>query len=371
MKTYTASWKANGGATLLETLVASGLLAVVFSLLAASVQWVGGQYVQGTSMIQVRRDLHASREWLAGDLRSAVRPRPSTGLSFPESAPEEWRSTFEGRDLFPFEVGRIGEGNGEGSLSRPFVVPEFGSLTFLSWFRVAGEGHSRPCLVSYYVAWNGDGSDDLPTGRGMSLFRHVRNGGDHEADASRSRPYIDHAMHTLHSAVREWRDGRARGEIFANQAVPLWFDRYATGPVGGSLEQGWFPRPAVAVVAGPSSTDPGLPLDEPLCHRVVRFEITPLAWREVGTERFLEGAEQINERLRLSHPREEWPCLVVPDVVEVTLAVVDERVAARLVRRDDWLVDWEQPQLDSPAAGLIRRHAVQVHFRLNVGGASL
>jgi hypothetical protein len=58
-------------------------------------------------------------------------------------------------------------------------------------------------------------------------------------------------------------------------------------------------------------------------------------------------AAALNEHLGLGGGS-EWPALVAPDVIELVLGTVDETTARRLVRYEDWLIDWDR--VESPAA---------------------
>ena len=70
----------------------------------------------------------------------------------------------------------------------------------------------------------------------------------------------------------------------------------------------------------------------------------------------LMGAEEINRYLGLQGG-DEWPVLVLPDFIEVTISTVSETVAKSLTQYEDWMIDWENE--DSTTWSTIRKRIEQ------------
>jgi hypothetical protein len=234
------------------------------------------------------------------------------------------------------------------------------------------------CLAGYYVAYTMD--SPLPTsGASMKLYRHFRRPGNAASTGkSRSRNFLLYLSHVIDDANDEGpKRSRAEGASnqalvrrgeFRNREVPFLFSRYITNERTFASEDGMHPWPANPVLSGgspdleavpvpfppPDRSDPAawadkddpmhdyLYPDEPVAHGVVRFEMRP--YRRVVTgpgKVVVMDAAALNVHLGLGGG-DEWPVLVAPDFIDITLGVVGGDTAAKLPAKEDWYFDWSK-----------------------------
>ena len=108
--------------------------------------------------------------------------------------------------------------------------------------------------------------------------------------------------------------------------------------------------------------------DEAVCDHVVKFELRPR--RRVtladGRTELMEAAA-LNRHLGLAGG-DEWPALVAPDSLEMTLGTISKKAALTLTKAEDWIIDLTptDPGNWSPRRRLIDRELQlhRLHFSL-------
>jgi len=76
-------------------------------------------------------------------------------------------------------------------------------------------------------------------------------------------------------------------------------------------------------------------------------------------------AAALNQHLGLTGG-DEWPVLVSPDFIEMTIATINEKTAKTLTKPEDWFIDFTatNPGSWSPQRRLIERGMQTRHFHL-------
>jgi len=347
-------------------------------------------------------NVHDAAQRLRLDLESAFPNRPVPYQTFdPGPVTNEWQKRFFAcKLLLPFEINRkTGLGldrsfqNADASerfsqIAFVAIQPGGGSLLPETFFSER-HGHladpalpagARPtpsdaCLVGYYVAYTRDslsGGADLWS---MKLYRHFRPGGTSLGQAqatSTIRSLTETVNHELLPQLK-----------FRNDELPFVFAFHASDldPAVISQTPSQAPWPASMPELGRPLPDRSravdwyspnhqihdvLPGDQPIARNVVTFAATPFKRILDGENLKVLGAEEL--AIHLGFSGGEWPALIVPDFVEIELAVVDEATAALLTKREDWLVNWGSSPAEGepPAARLIRRSVTSFRFRVSM-----
>lgn len=411
------------GTSLIELLVAMALLSVIFLLLSTTLDVALQQFRNGADRSDNHQGAEIALGWMRRDLASALTERPANVAPLPPSVSDTQRDFFGGKLFFPIEINRE---SGTGlSGGRSFVNAEtaFDSLAFVARIPVdaqfsaayerARRGHAsgdiretaiswetmaRASVLGYYVAYTHASPLAGERPAAMRLHRHYRPG-----DSLLAQGYASGLLLHLSGAINDRHDefpGAARpanepnpaavrrGE-FANDRLPFLFSRFVDDPATLSPAAAVQPWPAhplpgrlaepppdlhpdrgsAAAWANPQSSvhDTVFP-DEPIAHNVVRFEIRPYRFVETesGSVELMDAAA-LNDHLGLAGG-EEWPCLVTPSRLEVTLGVIGESAARQLDSPADWIVDWSRtdPSQWSDTRRLIeselRTHHCQIHL---------
>jgi len=393
-----------GGFTLLELLLSMAILSLVVIGMADLFSFTARTWSAQASGTAGSGDLHDAADQLRTDLESAFPGRPVPYPTFdPSSLPNELsRSLLASRMLLPFEVDRKSGNGGNASFVHPaaespatfsqvaFVAlqPGTGALLPETFYperhgALADSGlpagvrptPSDACLIGYYVAYTADSPFPGDNARrSMKLYRHFRPGGTSLGQAQ--------AGSTIRSASHAINEDAMPAFQFANRDLPFLFAFHAPGTTPGEVNHvasdppwpAWSSPQSSSLSNARSNRDAWfnpahpvhdrLPPDYPVALHVVRFRVTPFKRILDGTTFRLLGAAQLAQRMGL--PDAEWPALVLPDVVDIELAVVDDATAAVLETRQDWLTDWENPGNPSPAALLIRRSVAVHHFQVSL-----
>ena len=404
------------GFSILELLIAMSILTVILLLLSQALEASLSQWTGSTGKSDLRGELRATVEWMRRDFRGAIVERRANLPPLPDSVSDEAKAFFEDRWVLPFEIDREHGSTGE-SESFANAEPGFGQIAFVTRLPATMTGNAivdqmrlgmlapshgaadaiDGCLVGYYVAYTRDSPLALSDRSSFKLFRHFRPGGT-ALGQGHSRGFVLGFSHLVNDAFDETgvdevrplaqpNEALLRQGKFANPELPFLFSRRMAEPGSLDLVEAGAPWPADPPVSGTGNPDlPAPPSlypppnvswerwadptddvhdylfpDEPIAHNVVGFECR--AFRrvedETGTSVLMNAAE-MNAHLGLSG--DEWPVLVRPDFVEVSLAIIPPEVAARLDSKADWLGNGS-----ATARDLIERHRQTLQFQLAVG----
>jgi len=387
-----------------------GILSVLMLALVTALDASLNQFRRGADRIESRSGTRSAVRWLERDLRAARGSRPAPYPRLTAGVSEVQREWFESRAFLPFEVDRR-SGTGPGvPASFQNAAPEFTSLAFVAMLPsdrallLGEEGPPalRESLVGYYVAYARDSPLSGEDRAGMKLFRHFRPGGPLYAEGY-ARGFLLH----LSRRINDERDAFPQGDLealpplneaavrlgrFENADLPFLFsarhpsaesiftvDGVPAWPRYPMADRLGAPPPDFAPHRGVPAdwADPGHPVhdavfpDEPVAEHVVRFVARPYKRAIVGGKASELDAAALNAHLGLD-ASEEWPCLVLPDYLEIELSVVDSATARLLPRYEDWIVDWS---IDDPARWGLNRERIErgkeeVRFRVPVGPPS-
>ncbi len=405
------------GFTVLELLISMSILAVILLLLAQALDASLTQWTGSAGRSDLRGELRAASEWMRRDLQSAIVDRPANLPPLPDSVTADARAFFEDRWFLPIEINRRQGSSGEG-VTFVNAEPGFDQIAFVTRTPkvLAGDaaierarlGLDPPdeempdgfdaCLAGYYVAYTRDSPMASSQRSSLKLFRHFRSGGA-SFGQGHSRGFVIAFSQQVNDRFDEAEVGGARPYAepnpaalrqgkFANSELPFLFaqrtaslsslepvDANAPWPVDPPLAgsgpdlpspPGMYPPPTFTWDRWMDPDDvihDTLFPDEPIAHHVVGFECR--AYREVRDETgvpTLMDATLLNAHLGLSGG--EWPALVRPDFVDITLTVIPPEIAARLETRADWLGNGS-----AIARDLIERHRQTLRLQLPVGPA--
>lgn len=344
--------------SLVELLASMGIFAVLMLVLALMLESSLNRFRRSAERIEQTADTRAVADWMERDLAGVFANRSAALPRLPDSATAVQREYFEKRVFMPFEVDRA---SGTGSpFGRSFAnaADGFSSIAFVTLA-------PNPSIAGYYVAFARHSPLAGDNGAGMKLFRHFRRGG-HESGLG----YADGILRSLSARINDaWiepdparslsvpNEAAVRQGNFANSELPFIFSTHRGGrmihpwpalPVPGALRES---PPSLQPDRGSAAdwTNPESPVhdsvfsDESVCDHVVRFEIHP--WRIVRmTDGRMEvmDAAALNDHLGIGSG-DEWPVLVTPDFLDVTISVIPEANARRLSREQDWRFDWSDP----------------------------
>ena len=385
------------GATLVELLASIAIVSVIFLLLNSALEAALSQFRKSADRSENVVANQTTLDWIRKDLESIMVERAGNVAPLPASATGEQRTFFEGKLFYPVEINRSSGFGMPEPRSFQNGDPRFDSAAFIaripidSQFNIAyeldrrgitsntvvdaavsRESMARVSLIGYYVAYTRE--SPLPgSGRGaMRLHRHYRpvEGIPKQAYAG---GHVFYLSEKINDAYDETSEGSARPAgtlnpaavrrgVFDNSELPFLCARFryhAESPEGVFAVQPWPANPLPGTLASPPPDyfpEPGRPEDwidlsndihetvfpdEPIAHNVVRFEIKPYrrVLRKNGTYETMDAAA-LNQYLGLT-PGDEWPCLVTPGFLDITIGVINEQTARRLLTPDQWIVDWE------------------------------
>jgi hypothetical protein len=390
---------------MVELLLSMAILALVVVGMADLFSFTANSWSRQMASSGGSIDVSEAADCLREDLESAFPNRPVAYQTFSPPAGQvlsEGLQRYLGRKLLlPFEINRkSGRGldrsfrNADPSdkfsqlafvaiqpgasslLPETFYPQRHGSLANPSLPPDARPTPSDACLVGYYVAYTPDAPFAGETHSSMKLFRHFRPGGTSLGQAQAS------------STIRCVSDALNRRLIpqltFANRDLPFLLAYHASGMDTAKMTESpsQAPWPDFSTNTGGAPVDRSnsaawfnpdhamfdqLPADHPLAINVVAFTATPYKRIRNGQALEVLGAAQLNQYLGLPSSG-EWPVLVVPDLVEIELAVVDPNTSALMTSREDWLVDWSGPPKasDTTVIRQIRRNVSRLHFRVSL-----
>ena len=408
------------GFSLLELMVSMAVLSVLVVFLAELFATTAGSWVQKIGSQEAEMEVQIARQWLTEDLSAAYTNRPlrSSGTSHFAGTFEQGRF-FRDRLIVPFEVDR--ESGYGASKAIVNAAPEFSSLSFVALRRDAGSilpetfsperfgalgnpaleknaygetaffAAADTYLVGYYVAYTRD--SELPgSSSSLKLYRHSRPCGTSNGQ-SQASTILRYQSNVLSEELLPLAQ-------FRNEELPFLFAFRTKNALTIEPESAVAPWPKFAdpedLVAKPPSTnlpDGGLKAwhdpenavhdflrgDEPVATNVVRFEAKAFRRVEIldadGQVDHVElmNARRLNTYLSLGGG-DEWPALIVPSFVEITLAVIGPEAAAPLEERSDWIMSWGEDDLptgSNPVAKrLIERSLRTVRFRVPILHAS-
>ena len=375
------------GATLVELLAAMAILSVLVVVLGSALGVALERFRRGSEDAEQGMGLRLAAAWIERDFAVHRSSRWAPLSRLPPGASEVQRVFFEDRVLLPFEVDRrSASGPGEGR-SFANAAPEFSSMAFVTQATLS----EAPAVVGYYVAFARHGRLKGDGGAGMKLFRHYRPCGHATAEG-----YADGLIRRASLAINDTSDGSDRPLTSSNAAAVrlgrlengdfpfLFAERIDAGP-GSPVRRAVQPWPSLPVVErlvsppptmhprrgdasawgdpGDAVHDPLFP-DESLCDHVVRFEVVPYRKVVLSDGGILwMAAAQLNDHLGLPQGG-EWPALVAPDVLEVTIGVVPEETALRMTRYEDWIVDWSNERIGGGVTDPVLKSCQTHRFRI-------
>ena len=385
-------------ASLIELLVSMAILSFIFIVLSSALELSLGQFRRSVDRSENVVSAQASLDWIRRDLESIVSQRFANLARLPDDVTDNQREFFENRLFYPVEIDRRSGTLMPEPRSFQNAHPDFDSIAFMARLpmdaqfsvaydsarradepesvieaAVSWEAMARASIIGYYVAYTYDSPLAGERRAAMRLHRHYRPG-DSKLSQGYASGFAIHASQKINDAYDEIGSGGAREPDtpnpaavrqgkFANDEIPFLFSRFVANPASGNsifATQPWPKYPIPQLLKSPPPTlypdrgtaddwdDRGNIVhetvfhDEPLAHNVVRFEVE--AYREVESESgSIESmdAVAINEHLELSGG-DEWPALVTPTFIDVTLSVVKETAARRLRNPEDWIVDWSE-----------------------------
>ncbi len=412
------------GYSLLELLTSMVLLSVIVLMLSSALELTMKKFRGGVDRSENVVATQVSLDWIQNDLRSAVTERYANLPPLPASVPNIQRYYFENRIFQLIEINRK-EGIG---LSEPRSFqnghPHFDSMVFVaklpidaqfsvSYDRsrrsevpasvsekaVSWEAMAHASLVGYYVAYTYDSPIAGERRGSMRLHRHYRVG-DSLMKQGYASGLVMAVSNEVNDAFDEYGGGarplssknRAKVRLgkFANSELPYTFSRFISSEddfEGKTAIQPWPKNPVPDFLPSPPPTlyplrgmasnweDPKDEIhdtvfpDEPIAHNVVRFELKPYRQIQIGPGQYenLDAAD-MNKYLKLESEADDWPALVRPDFIDITLSIIKESAARRLKGPDDWIVDWTDtdPNNWSPQREVIEQNLHTFHLRVQL-----
>lgn len=379
----------SAGTTLVELLASMVILSVLLIVLGSTLEVALGRFRTGAERVENHGGVRVVSHWMERDLQSHLSSRPANLPRLPEGTTRVQREFFEKRLFLPFEINRVsGTGMGE---ARSFqnAAPEFDSCAFATLLSTPGTvvNEADPAVVGYYVAYTMNSPLSGDEAAGMKLFRHFRRGGQNAGDAY-AGGLILFCSNEINDSWDEFVPGSARrvgvrnpaalrqGK-FNNAEFPFLLSRRLANlqsltplpatqpwPANPIRERLTAPPSSLQPDRGPEGawSDPESPLhdsvfpDEAVCDHVIRFDLAPYrrVTLEGGTSELMD-ATALNRHLGLSGGG-EWPALVSPDFIEVTIATVSEKAALTLTSYEDWIIDWEEI---TPATWTSKRQLIE------------
>lgn len=363
-----------GGTTVLELMAVMAIFSVLLVMLGVALETAMGRFRKGAEVTGHQTGVEATRSILEADLASVFSQRPAKLPRLPDRVTARQREFFEDKVFLPFEINRKTGTGVSIPVSIQNAAPHFATLVFTTRQGLPGENltSSSPAIVAYYVAYVRHSPLAGNIGAGMKLFRHFRRAGDHTGDAY-AAGYLLSCSLKMNDAWDEQKKGKSRPfsepnpatirqGVFENAAQPFLFSARITNlkdltplratqpwPVNPLRERLTEAPPQFHPLRGSSDEwanpesdvhDSVFP-DEPVCDHVIRFTLTPYrrVVEEDGSAKLMRAAE-INQYLGLKGG-DEWPVLVLPDFIEVTIITVGETVAKSLTEYEDWMIDWK------------------------------
>jgi len=390
--TLPRSHPARAGVTLVELLASTAILSILLVVLGVTLEVALGRFRSGAEKVENEGGARVAAQWIERDLASAITSRPARLPRLPAGTTAEQREFFEGRLFLPFEISRISGIGMTEPRSFQNAAPGFDSIVFAT--ERDGEG---PSIAGYYIAYARHSLLSGEESAGMKLFRHYRRGGSHTGDGYAGGLILS-SSHEINDTWDESGPGTARlpgqGNLaavrrgrFGNADLPFLLARRFPAlvtmspvaapqpwPVNPVRERLTAPPPDYQPDRGTAAqwADPSSPVhdsvfpDEAVCDHIVRFELKPR--RRVTLADDTTGvmdAAALNRHLGLAGG-DEWPVLVAPDYIEMTIATINEKAALTLTKPEDWRIDFTgtDPAAWSPTRQFIERELQTFHFHL-------
>lgn len=407
---------ASFGFSLVEVLLSMTILSVLVLVLAELLAFSAKMWSRHADGAEVELELREGAAVLRHDLESCFAGRPApwagsvlpsaSGPHLPAGSELACEKLFRHRLLLPVEVDRTA-GKGQ-RVSLPHAEaaevdgrPVFSTLAFAAVQSEAGllhpcslhrqrSGGSAPlgtepipaggiALVAYYVAYTRNSPLAGETGWSMKLYRHYRPAGFSlgvgqaggilraaaQAVNREQVPRGQLANRDL-SFLLAWRAPRAGSEavVAAERPWPAWSDTRPPGraPAWDDLSL-WADSESLLYDF--------LAPDVPLVQNVVRFQVRPFKWVDVGGKLKRLDTRELVAFLKLPDP--DWPVLVVPDEVEVILSVISSTAASQLPEKRDWMASWREDRVEAPdpvVARILRRSVRTCRFRVSLPSAA-
>lgn len=386
--------------TLIELLTSMAILAVLLAVLAATLQASLGQFRASIDQSESTQTSRLAVQWLKQDLELATNRFPANLPPVSSQLSGAQRELLENRFLFPFELDReTGVAKPQES-GFPARNSNFSTIAFTRLNpsqQAPGSGYATPfpplAIVGYYVAYTPNSPTSESPVYSMKLFRHFRPPGN-QGDG-----YSDSFLRFCHREINDGFLGLRRSDIPLGEPNPAAIPEGLLGNSDLPFLLSWRSLPNLeledTIIAGaspwpeftksaPQSTqswgtrqswqDPRsfvhdflLP-DEAVANNVVQFEVTPFhVTSETDGSQLAMSTEEVVLHYNLETG--EWPCLVIPHFVEVTLGVIDEDIALRLPREEDWIVEWNSESASSSElAEMIKANTHTKKFRIALGG---
>ena len=386
------------GFSLVEILISLAIISIILFVLSLALGVSLDALRNHSSSNSIQTSVRTAVRSIEADLEGVVVDQPSS-FSF-GSQSIEGRARFLNRKKFmPIAINRT-EGADQG---QSFVNSEsgFSSLLFASSistsryyhplreqirfsdgeglgdFNQSAEAIGEVSICGYYVAYtnNSDRQDD---GKSMKLYRHFRSGGITYDDGH------SNGVLAFCSDVFDPVSERTvlNGSDWGNRSLPNILSKRYTRPglfTAANVTQPWplfgdgFSGIEPPGFDSGSWSDPDHGIhkfvfgDEPIMANVLEFECKP--YKKVETspgvfELFDSGA--LNAYLGVSN--KDWPILIKPDFIDVSLGVVG--ADAVLIMKDK--SDWQMPNMDvrldqlSSIDRIKRRQLQRFSFRVNI-----
>lgn len=380
-----SSASSNSGFSLMELLPAMVIFSIVLVGLAYALEASLSMINHRTSTNSSDVDLRTVVDTLRRDLQGVVVDR-SLHHTFGDGVNDQLRGFVDSRKFIPFEVSRT-EGTG---ISKSFLNGEdtFSSLLFAAVVSSARYTHpireqkrmsnsiastgvqqspdaiGEVCLVGYYVAYTPD-SSQANASKSMKLYRHFRSGGI--ASVEPSMPDVlqygeGHSNGILAYVADVFNPASSRtvfsGLSFENQGLPFLLAGRYPGPDNWPVSppKPTQPWPKYSIAEELSDPPPGMSPpaftreswldpkaavhnyvfgDEEIARFVVEFQCTPYKKVETSPGKIeLLTTEKLNRHLGLVN--KDWPVLVKPDFIDITLGVVGVDAAVQMTQPEDW-----------------------------------
>jgi len=361
-------------------------------VLGSALEVAMGRFRSGAEKSEKEGGARVAAQWMERDLFSSISSRAARLPRLPGGTTETQRQFFENRIFLPFEINRRNGTDMPEPRSFQNAAAGFDSIVFAT-----NHDDTGPAIAGYYVAYARHSPLSGEENAGMKLFRHYRPGGSHFGDGY-AGGLILCLSHEINDTWDESTPGGARPSgqgnaaalrcaRFENRDLPFLLARRFNGlttmsPVAAT--QPWPTNPVHEWLSAPPPTyqpyrgtaddraDPNSRVhdsvfpDEALCDHVVKFKLVPrLRVTLADGKSELMDAAALNQHLGLTGG-DEWPVLVSPDFIEMTIATINEKTAKTLTKPEDWFIDFTatNPGSWSPQRRLIERGMQTRHFHL-------
>lgn len=390
------------GFSLVETLLVLGITSIVLLVLTLALDASLGVLGRHNDERVIRSDVRYIVDSIKTDIEGMIVDRPSS-YSFGDSLTAAQRPFLDRKRFIPVEINRT-EG---GDMEQTFVNSEAGYSALLFATTISSARYQHPLreqlrfssgsgsfdefnqsldslgevgLCGYYVAYTRD-SNRADSPRSLKLYRHFRSGGVTYGDG--------HANGVLAFSMDVFDPNSERtaltGSSWNNSQLPNVLAKRYTGPGLFDSTDITHPWPLFADNNLPTETnppdfdqsswfDPDHSIhdfvfgDEPIVKNILEFECVPYKKVETSTGVFeLYNATDLNAFLGLSNS--DWPILVKPDIIDISISVVAAEAAVLLEDRSDWSMPDMEVAIDQLSTlerlkrQLLQRYSIRVHIK--------